>query len=121
MFMIPCGELGDKITNLQYAMIIIFQFLLLILICNMHSITDCFYVNITLHLNGQLNVLKRKFQIFARKPDTLINCRKQFINLINRHYELMKLNQNLEDTFHLIILFQLVFVTLLLALLGIVY
>lgn len=120
IFMIACGELGDKITSLQYVMILIFQSIQILMITTMHSISDSFYINITLHFSGQLNVLKKKFEIFANKLDTQINYRKQFINLINRHCELMKLNQNLEHTFHLIILFQLIVTTLLVALLGIV-
>lgn len=119
MFIIPCGELGDKITSLQYMMILIFQSILLIMICTMQAIADSFYINVTLHLNGQLKVLKAKFKIFANKPDTQMNYRKEFSNLVNRHCELMKLNQNMEDTFNLIILFQLVTVTLLFALTGI--
>jgi len=120
MFIIPCGELGNKITGLQYAILIIFQTFQLLLICTTQFVTDSFYINVTLHLTGQLKVLKTKFKIFASKPDTQINYRKQFISLVNRHCELMELNQNLEDTFNLIILFQFVIVTLLLALLGII-
>jgi len=120
MFIIPCGTLGNKITSLQYVILIIFQTFQLLLICTTQFITDSFYINVTLHLAGQLKVLKTKFKIFASKPDTQINYRKQFVSLVNRHCELMELNQNMEDTFNLIILFQLVIVTLLLALLGIV-
>lgn len=120
IYIIPCGKLDDKITGLQYAIIIIFQTIQLLMICTMQSVADSFYINVTLHLTGQLKVLKTKFKIFASTPDTQINHRKQFINLINRHCELMEFNQNLEDTFNLIILFQLVIVTFMIALLGIV-
>ncbi|KAG5343729.1 OR2A protein, partial [Acromyrmex charruanus] len=118
LFIIPCGEFGNKINGLQYSMVIGFQTVQLLMICIMQSIGDSFYINVTLHLTGQLKVLKKKFKNFASKPDTQINHRKRFISLINRHCELTELHQNLEDTFNLIILFQLVIVTLLLALLG---
>ncbi|XP_071625922.1 uncharacterized protein [Temnothorax longispinosus] len=118
MFIVPCGELGDKITSLQYVMVIMFQTVELLMICVLQSIADSFYIGVTLHLTGQLKLLETKFKIFASKPDARINHRKQFINLVNRHCELVELNQNIEDTFYLIILFQLVIVTLVLALLG---
>lgn len=79
---------------------------------------DCFYTNVTLHLAGQLELLKIRIKTFASKPDTIVNHRKQFAKLIERHCELMDLNHNLEKTFSLIILYQLLIVTLLLALLG---
>ena len=120
LFIIPCGEFGNKINGLQYSMVIGFQTVQLFMMCIGQPIEDSFYINVTLHLTGQLKVLKKKFKNFASKPDTQINHRKRFISLINRHCELTELNQNLEDTFNLIILFQLVIVTFLLALLGII-
>ncbi|KAG5314235.1 OR9A protein, partial [Acromyrmex insinuator] len=121
LFIIPCGEFGNKINGLQYSMVIGFQTIQLLMICIMQPIGDSFYINVTLHLTGQLKVLKKKFKNFASKPDTQINHRKRFISLINRHCELTELHQNLEDTFNLIILFQLVIVTLLLALLVFIF
>lgn len=121
LFIIPCGEFGNKINGLQYTMIIGFQTVQLLVICIVQPIGDSFYINVTLHLTGQLKILKKRFKNFASRSDTQINHRKHFISLINRHCELAEFNQNLEDTFNLIILFQLVIVTLLLALLGIVY
>ncbi|KAG5324313.1 OR13A protein, partial [Pseudoatta argentina] len=121
LFIIPCGEFGNQINGLQYSMVIGFQTVQLLMICIMQSIGDSFYINVTLHLTGQLKVLKKNFLNFASKPDTQINHRKRFISLINRHCELTELHQNLEDTFNLIILFQLVIVTFLLALLVFIF
>ncbi|KAL0129888.1 hypothetical protein PUN28_001863 [Cardiocondyla obscurior] len=118
LFIIPCGEFGNKITSMQYAIILIIQFIQLIIICTAQSIADSFYINVSLHLSGQLNVLKTKFKTFANKPESQTNHRKKFINLVNRHCELMELHQNLEGTFHPIILSQLVITTISIALLG---
>lgn len=71
-----------------------------------------------MHLTGQLKVLKNKFRTFADKQDTEANYRKKFVDLVNRHSELMEYHQNLEDTFHFILLVQLVIITVLLALIG---
>ncbi|KAL6418962.1 hypothetical protein ACFW04_014127 [Cataglyphis niger] len=118
MFLIPSGDLNKKITGSQYAILILFQVFEVVTLCLMQCISDSFYVNVILHLTGQLKILKAKFKTFASKPNTVINNRKHLSILIDRHCKLAELNQNIEDTFHLIILFQLVIITLLLALLG---
>jgi len=99
---------------------IIFQTVQVVMTCTTLCFTDSLYIIIIMHLSGQLKVLKTKFKAFASKPDTEVNHRKQLINLVDKHCKLMEFNQNIEDTFHLIILFQIIIITLLLALLGIV-
>lgn len=116
--MIPSGTLGSKVTSIQYAMLIILQNLQIIIVTLTQSSVDSFYINIILHLTGQLKVLEMKFKAFASNPDIEINYREQLSSLIKRHCKLTELNQNLEDTFHLIILFQLTIIIILLALLG---
>ncbi|XP_070167581.1 odorant receptor 47a-like [Polyergus mexicanus] len=118
VFLIPSGDLNKKITASQYVILIVFQALEVFTLCLMQCVSDSFYVNVTLHLTGQLKILKAKFRAFASKPDTVVNNRKHLSRLIEMHCKLAELNQNIEDTFHLIILFQLVIITLLLALLG---
>lgn len=118
VFLIPSGDLSKIITGSQYLILIIFQNFQLLILCLMQCVSDSFYINITLHITGQLKILKEKFKTFASKPDNVENNRKHMSKLVNRHCKLAELNKNIEDTFHLIILFQLVIVTLLLALLG---
>ncbi|XP_039314324.1 odorant receptor 63a-like [Solenopsis invicta] len=118
-YIFPCGSFGDNMTTLQYTMFTIFQIVLLLVVCTAQSITDSFYISLTLHIAGQLKILETKFKNLSSKPDNQLYYRKQFIKLVNRHCELRDHNQNVEDTFHLVILYQLVTVTLLLALSGI--
>ncbi|XP_039314328.1 odorant receptor 22c-like [Solenopsis invicta] len=119
IYIIPSGDIGDNMTTLQYTMFTILHTVQLLSICTAISTLDSFFINVTLHISGQLKVLETKFKTLTSKPDALLIYRKQFIKLINRHCELMEHNQNIEDTFHLIILYQLVTVTLLFALSGI--
>ncbi|KAF3054460.1 Odorant receptor 324 [Nylanderia fulva] len=77
-----------------------------------------FFFNITMHLAGQLKVLKNTFQTFANKPNTETNYRKKFIGLINRHSKLIEFYQNLEDSFNLCTLINLMMVTIILAFIG---
>ncbi|XP_011702895.1 PREDICTED: odorant receptor 4-like [Wasmannia auropunctata] len=116
-FIIPYGDLVNEITSLQYAIVTAFHAFQLTVICTMQSVSDAFYISITLHLTGQLKVLTEKFKMFASNKDTQVN-RKQFISLINRHCELMEYSQNVEETFSINILYKFVGATLLLALLG---
>ncbi|XP_029172352.1 odorant receptor 10a-like [Nylanderia fulva] len=118
ILLIPSGDLSEKITGSQYLMIIVLQVLQLLTLSVMQCTTDSFYMNNTLHLTGQLKILKAKFKTFASKPDTVENNRKHLSRLVDRHCELAKFSRNIEDTFHLIILFQLVVATLLIALIG---
>ncbi|XP_032680054.1 uncharacterized protein LOC116848260 [Odontomachus brunneus] len=118
-FVLPSGDLGKIVSSIPlYAVLIVIQSIQITLISESESIMDAFYTNVTLHLAGQLELLKIKIKKFASEPDTVVNHRKQFAKLINRHCVLMELNHNLEKTFNLIILYQLLIVTLLLALLG---
>ncbi|XP_012534857.1 uncharacterized protein LOC105835825 [Monomorium pharaonis] len=118
LFFIPSGSLSSSITGSQYAIILTIQIIQIAILAFILCLTDSFFFNITIHLCGQLEILKNKFGTFTNKPDTKINYRKKFISLINRHKELTELYQNLEDCFHFLILFQLVESTLLLAIIG---
>ncbi|XP_020296086.1 uncharacterized protein LOC109861022 [Pseudomyrmex gracilis] len=118
MFLIPSGMLGSRVTGPQYAMIFTVQIFQIAVICLSQLVSEPFYINVTLHLAGQLGILKRKFENLANKPDTVTNRRKQLASLVDRHCELTELNENLEDTFHLIIFFQIVLAGLLLSITG---
>ncbi|EFN63737.1 Putative odorant receptor 13a [Camponotus floridanus] len=118
MLLVPSGPLATSITGSQYVILLIFQIVQTSLVCSTQCVIDSFFFNITLHLAGQVEVLKNKFKIFANDSNTEANYRKKFVSLVDRHGELMKFYQNLEDTFHLLILVQLVMVTIMLALIG---
>ncbi|XP_070167690.1 odorant receptor 13a-like [Polyergus mexicanus] len=118
ILLVPSGPLGKSITGSQYVIILLIQIVQTSIICSTQCIIDSFFFNVTMHLSGQLEVLKNRFKIFLSKPDTEANYRKKFVGLINRHSELMEFYQNLEDSFHFFILSQLVMVTIMLALIG---
>lgn len=118
MLLVPSGPLATSITGSQYVILLIIQIVQTSIVCSTQCVIDSFFFNVTLHLAGQVEVLKNKFKIFANDSDTEANYRKKFVSLVDRHGELMEFYQNLEDTFHLFILVQLVMVTILLALIG---
>lgn len=118
ILLIPSGPLSKSITGSQYVIILVIHIVQTYVICSTQGVVDSFFFNVTMHLAGQLEVLRNKFQTFANERNTEANYRKKFIGLVNRHNELIELYQNLEDTFNLYILFQLVTVTIMLALMG---
>ncbi|XP_018397688.1 PREDICTED: uncharacterized protein LOC108775736 [Cyphomyrmex costatus] len=118
MLLIPSGPLNHFITGPQYAVILTIQIVQSSVLSFLLFTVDSFFFNIILHLTGQLEVLKNNFKTFTSEPKTVTNYRKKFVNLVNRHSLLMELYQNLEDTFHFLILYQIVVVTVLLALVG---
>ncbi|XP_077266954.1 odorant receptor 4-like [Temnothorax americanus] len=116
--MYPSGPLGNLVTGSQFAILLPIQIVQITILSALLCIADCFFFNITIHLTGQLELLKNKFKTFANEPDTEANYRKKFVGLINRHSELMELYENLEDSFHFLILSQLVVTTIMLAMIG---
>ncbi|XP_018341860.1 PREDICTED: uncharacterized protein LOC108748309 [Trachymyrmex septentrionalis] len=118
LLLIPSGPLSQLITGPQYAIILTIQIVQSCVLSFLLFTVDSFFFNITIHLTGQLEVLKNNFKTFTNEPNTEANYRKKFVNLINRHSLLMELYQNLEDTFHFLILSQIVIVTVLFALIG---
>ncbi|XP_012222833.2 odorant receptor 13a-like [Linepithema humile] len=118
MFLIPSGPLSSLVTGTQYIIILALQTFQLGLMCVVQPVVDSFFFNVTMYLTSQLEIVKNKFKSFANEPDTEANHRKKFAQLINRHNELMENYQNLEDSFHFFILFQLVVTTLMLAIIG---
>ncbi|XP_011878863.1 PREDICTED: uncharacterized protein LOC105568088 [Vollenhovia emeryi] len=118
VLLIPSGPLSNWITGTQSAITLTIQIIQACILSIMLGIADSLFFTVTLHLAGQLEVLKSKFQTFANEPNTEANYRKKFVGLINRHSELTELYQNLEDSFHILILSQLVVTTVMLALAG---
>ncbi|KAF3054478.1 Odorant receptor 273 [Nylanderia fulva] len=118
ILLFPCDPLSKSITGSQYVIILAIQLVQAVIGCSVLFIKSSFFFNVTMHLAGQVEVLKNKFQTFANKPNTEANYRKKFIGLINRHSKLMEFYQNLEDSFNFFILIELVIVTIMLAFIG---
>ncbi|KAG5343793.1 OR10A protein, partial [Acromyrmex charruanus] len=116
--LIPSGPLSHLITGPQYAIILTIQILQSCILSFLLFTVDSFFFNVTIHLTGQLEVLKNNFKTFTNELNTKANYRKKFVSLINRHSLLIELYQNLEDTFHFLILYQVVILMILLALTG---
>ncbi|KAF3054473.1 Odorant receptor 348 [Nylanderia fulva] len=106
ILLISCDPLSKSITGSQYVIILAIQLVQMVIGASLLFVESSFFFNITMHLAGQL------------KPNTETNYRKKFIGLINRHSKLIEFYQNLEDSFNLCTLINLMMVTIILAFIG---
>jgi len=82
--------------------------------------SDSFFFAITMHLCGQLELLRIRFvELVGRKTDERNYYRRVLGFWIRRHYKLIILARNIEDTFNLNILIRLSIITIVIAVSGI--
>lgn len=80
-----------------------------------HKGNDSLFLNITLHVCGQIKILKANFvDIDVRSPQV---C-SRFNELIQRHGHLMRLGKKLADTISFVLLAQLFITSILLCIMG---
>lgn len=105
------------VSSIFYALVYILQIIQLMTTCAGNVGTDVYFFSITMHVCGQLELLKMKFENFGQSSDFL-TCREEIRILVRRHNHLMELSNNFEDTFNIIILAQLSANALHMSLLG---
>ncbi|XP_071625473.1 odorant receptor 9a-like isoform X2 [Temnothorax longispinosus] len=81
----------------------------LILGGNANQGTDCTFLNITLHVCGQVEILKAKFLEF---DVTTPKVYERFIALIKRHSYLIRMARQLADTVNFVLLIQLFIISI---------
>lgn len=81
--------------------------------------SDSFFFAITMHLCGQLKLLRIRFVELTERKTNEKNHRSILGPWIRRHYKLITLAKNIEDTFNLIILIRLLVTTVVIAVSGI--
>ncbi|KAL0129877.1 hypothetical protein PUN28_001858 [Cardiocondyla obscurior] len=79
--------------------------------------SDSFFFAITMHLSGQLELLRIRFVELIAKSG-INNYRRILSTWIRRHYKLTMLAKNIEDTFNVIILIRLLITTIVIAVSG---
>jgi len=81
---------------------------------------DNFFFAITMHLCGQLELLRIRFvKLVEKDTNERIYYRNVLGSWVRRHYKLIILAKNIEDTFNVIILFRLTITTIVIAVSGI--
>ncbi|XP_071625920.1 uncharacterized protein [Temnothorax longispinosus] len=104
-FVLPMSCLFESVSNLQYVLITFYQVIQLLITYAGNCCTEGMFVGVTMHLCGQLELLMIDFQQIDRK-----HKRKGgsiFEEFVIRHRELLKLTENIDDSYSIIILTQI--------------
>lgn len=80
---------------------------------------DNFFFSITMHLCGQVEILKNRFVDFERQINEKHDHRVALGSWIRRHYKLTLLTRNIEEAFNINILLRLSIITVFIAVSGI--
>jgi len=80
---------------------------------------DSFFFALTMHLCGQLELLKIRLVELERKMNKKNHYRSSLRSWIRRHYKLITLANNIEDSFNVSLLIRLSVITFTMAMAGI--
>lgn len=100
---------------LQQICVLILQAMHIFVNAVAHCANDGLFFSLTMHLCGQFEVLKMNFNKFELQQ---FGCHKRLRFLVKRHCQLLMLANDLEQTFNMIILVQLLMSALLICVEG---
>ncbi|XP_018341754.1 PREDICTED: odorant receptor 9a-like [Trachymyrmex septentrionalis] len=104
-----------NVPTSMHTILCLIEAISLILTSTTNHGNDSLFLNITLHICGQVEVLKIKFIDFdVTRPQVY----KRFLTLIKRHSYLLRLARELADTISFILLIQLSIISLQLCIVG---
>ncbi|XP_018363125.1 PREDICTED: uncharacterized protein LOC108761209 [Trachymyrmex cornetzi] len=118
-FIIPSSCLFRGISYSTYKTLFLMQILQVSIVYIGQCANDNFFFAITMHLCGQLELLRIRFvELVEKNTDERTHYRNVLGSWVRRHYKLIILTRNIEDTFNLIILFRLTITTIVIAVSG---
>ncbi|KAL0129878.1 hypothetical protein PUN28_001859 [Cardiocondyla obscurior] len=105
-FVLPMSCLFKSVSNLEYVLITSYQVIQLFMTYAGNCCTEGIFVGVTMHLCGQFKILMIDFQRIDRykRKHEKGNIVEE---LVVRHRKLLKLTNNIEDTYNIIILIQI--------------
>ncbi|XP_018397686.1 PREDICTED: uncharacterized protein LOC108775735 [Cyphomyrmex costatus] len=118
-FVIPSTCLFRGVSYSTYKALFLMQILQSFIIYTAECSSDCFFFAITMHLCGQLKLLRIRFvELVGKSTNERNHYRSILRSWIRRHYKLIILARNIEDTFNLNVLFRLSITTIFIAISG---
>ncbi|KYN39485.1 Putative odorant receptor 22c [Trachymyrmex septentrionalis] len=99
----------------MHEFICIFEFIVLVLTCTCNHGNDSLFLNITLHMCGQVKILKANFVNFVVSSPQVYD---RFNDLIRRHNYLIELAKELTESISIVLLTQLFISSILLCIMG---
>lgn len=103
-FVLPMSCLFESVSNLQYVLITFYQVIQLFITYAGNCCTEGMFVGVTMHLCGQLELLMIDFQQIDRRKRKGGSLVEEFVV---KHRKLLKLTENVEDIYNIIILTQI--------------
>jgi len=118
-FVYPATCLFSGISYSTYKVLLAIQLLQGFIMYISECATDSFFFALTMHLCGQLELLRIRFVELAKKINEKNHYRNALGSWIRRHYELIALAKNIEDSFNINLLIRLLIITIAIAISGI--
>nr|QHN69105.1 odorant receptor 19 [Sirex noctilio] len=107
----------ENISVPLYCIIFVIQIVQGTITCTGIIINDALFFALTMHLCGQLEILKIEFRMIGKEPNEK-GYRSKLRLLVRRHYYLIQLAKHLEDSFNVINLMQLLLCAVLICVEG---
>ncbi|XP_077259537.1 odorant receptor 4-like [Temnothorax americanus] len=118
-FLLPSTCLFRGISYSTYRAVFLMQIPIAFILYVAECANDSFFFAITMHLCGQLELLRIRFvELVGRRANEKNNYRSILSSWIRRHYKLIILAKNIEDSFNLNILIRLLITTIVIAISG---
>ncbi|XP_071556281.1 odorant receptor 4-like [Temnothorax nylanderi] len=118
-FLLPSTCLFRGISYSTYKAVFLMQIPIAFILYVAECANDSFFFAITMHLCGQLELLRIRFvELVGRRANEKNNYRNILSSWIRRHYKLIILAKNIEDSFNLNILIRLLITTIVIAISG---
>ncbi|XP_067210051.1 odorant receptor 4-like [Linepithema humile] len=117
-FVLPATCLFGRVSYSTYKLLLTMQFLQGFIIFISECAIDSFFFALTMHLCGQLELLRIRFTELEKKINEKNHYRNNLRSWIKRHYELIALAKNIEDSFNITLLIRILIITLTIAISG---
>ncbi|KAG7191107.1 hypothetical protein KM043_007141, partial [Ampulex compressa] len=111
--------LADDMSDMVYLAVALLQISQTLIMGMRQTVVDSFFFSMMMHLCGQLEVLSIKLKNLGRYHKTDREHKKELVSLVSRHRQLTEHVKNVEDTFNIIILLQILMSVILIALTSI--
>ncbi|XP_043268854.1 putative odorant receptor 71a [Venturia canescens] len=105
-FLFPSTCTLNDVPPLVYPSVIFIQYMQVLATCTVNTGSDAFFIAVTSHLCGQLEILKTKFCTVGEENNPT-ESRIKLNSLIGRHVHLLELAAGLEDAYNIIVFTQL--------------
>ncbi|XP_072760022.1 uncharacterized protein [Anoplolepis gracilipes] len=99
----------------MYKLLVVLETFSLVIMSNANAGNDALFLNITLHVCGQVKILRTHFTDF---DITLPRVHERFNALIQRHIYLIRMARELANMINFVLLIQLFFISILLCIMG---